>query len=217
MPQLVLQRKEQRLPERAGPPNHKEPSMPTKNSSAREQVLELLKDDHKHVKKHFREFEKMDPEQDPQACQELAMRVCDELEVHAQIEEDLFYPAARKALAEKEGEDLIDEAEVEHHSAKQLMAELRALAPQDPKFKATFTVLGEYVKHHVKEEESEMFDQLGRAKIQWEPLLQDMLDRQQELKSEKGLMETNEPDVEDAMHASRGKSSKSPAPSRSAR
>ncbi|MED5618946.1 hemerythrin domain-containing protein [Ideonella sp. BN130291] len=191
--------------------------MPTRNSSAREQVLELLKTDHKHVKKHFREFEKMDPEQDPQACQELVMRVCDELEVHAQIEEELFYPAARQALAEKEGEDLIDEAEVEHNSVKQLIAELRSLTPQDAKFKANFTVLSEYVKHHVKEEEGEMFEQLGRAKIAWEPLLQDMLDRQQELKSEKGLTEATEPDVQEAMHATRGKAGKSSASPRSAR
>lgn len=181
--------------------------MASKQASAREQVLELLKEDHKHVKKHFREFEKMDPEKDPQACQELALRVCDELEVHTQIEEELFYPAVREALAGKEGEDLIDEAEVEHASAKQLIAELRNLPPEDPKFKAHFTVLSEYVKHHVKEEENEMFEQLGRTKIQWEPLLQDMLDRQQELKSEKGLAEQNEPDVESAMQGARGKDS----------
>ena len=192
--------------------------MPTRNSSAREQVLELLKEDHKHVKKHFREFEKMEPEQDPQACHALVMRVCDELEVHARIEEELFYPAARRALAEKEGEDLIDEAEVEHNSLKQLIAELRGLTPQDPKFKANFTVLGEYVKHHVKEEEGEMFEKLGRAKIDWEPLLQDMLDRQQELKADKDLTDANEPDVEVAMHASRGgRTAKPAAPSRSAR
>jgi len=180
--------------------------MTTRQASAREQVLELLKDDHKHVKKHFREFEKLDPEQEPEAAQQLATRVCDELEVHTQLEEELFYPAAREALAGKEEEDLLDEAEVEHASAKQLIAELRALQPEDPKFKAHFTVLSEYVKHHVKEEESELFEKLGRAKIQWEPLLQDMLDRQQELKAEKGLAETNEPDVESAMQAAKGKS-----------
>jgi hypothetical protein len=190
--------------------------MPTRQSSAREQAIDLLKEDHKHVKKHFRDFEKMDPEQDPEACQQLVMRVCDELEVHTQIEEELFYPAARTALAGKEGEDLIDEAEVEHASAKQLIAELRGLQPEDPKFKAHFTVLSEYVKHHIKEEEGEMFEKLGRAKIEWEPLLQDMLDRQQELKAEKGLAEDNEPDVEEAMHASQSKSSGKGA-SRSAR
>lgn len=174
-------------------------------ASAREQVLNLLKEDHKHVKKHFRDFEKMDAGADPQACQALVSRVCDELEVHAQLEEELFYPAAHRALSEKEGESLIDEAEVEHNSLKQLIAELRGLTPEDPKFSANFTVLGEYVKHHVREEETEMFEQLGRAKLDWEPLLQDMLDRQQELKSEKGLSDANEPDVAEALHATRAR------------
>ncbi|MEW6705220.1 MAG: hemerythrin domain-containing protein [Pseudomonadota bacterium] len=191
--------------------------MSSRQPSAREQVLDLLKEDHKHVKKHFREFEKLDAEKDPQACQQLAMRVCDELEVHAQLEEELFYPAARQALAGKEGEDLLDEAEVEHTSAKQLIAELRALQPEDHKFKAHFTVLSEYVKHHVKEEEGEMFEKLGRARIEWEPLLQDMLDRQQELKAEKGLAEENEPDLESAMQGSRSKSSAGSRASRSTR
>jgi len=192
--------------------------MTARQISAREQAIELLKEDHKHVKKHFREFEKMDPEQDPEACKQLVLRVCDELEVHTQIEEELFYPAAREALAGKEDEDLIDEAEVEHVSAKQLISELRHLQPEDPKFKANFTVLSEYVKHHIKEEEGEMFEKLGRAKIEWEPLLQDMLDRQQELKAEKGLSETNEPDVEAAMHATEAKKpSSGPRSSRSPR
>ena len=187
------------------------------NASAREDVIQLLKDDHKHVKKHFREFEKMDPEQDPEACQELVTRVCDELEVHAQLEEELFYPAARRALQGKEGEDLLDEAEVEHHSVKQLIAELRELQPADPKFKAHVTVLSEYVKHHVKEEEGEMFEKLSRAKIEWEPLLQDMLDRQEEMKTERGLTEATEPDVEEAMHGARSGGSRKGASTRSSR
>ena len=191
--------------------------MPARQASAREQAIALLKEDHKHVKKHFRDFEKMDADKDPEACQQLVMRVCDELEVHTQIDEELFYPAARSALANKEGEDLIDEAEVEHTSAKQLIAELRGLQPEDPKFKAHFTVLSEYVKHHIKEEENEMFEKLGRASIEWEPLLQDMLDRQQELKSEKGLADDNEPDVESAMHASRSKPSSGARATRSTR
>jgi iron-sulfur cluster repair protein YtfE (RIC family) len=191
--------------------------MASKQASAREQVLELLKDDHKHVKKHFREFEKLDAQKDPEACRQLAMRVCDELEVHTQLEEELFYPAARQALAGKDGEDLLDEAEVEHASAKQLIAELRALQPEDPKFKAHFTVLSEYVKHHIKEEEGELFEKVGRARIEWERLQQDMLDRQQELKAEKGLAEDNEPDIESAMHAERGKASSASRGSRASR
>jgi len=178
--------------------------MPSRTPHAREQVLELLKEDHKQVKKHFRDFDKMEPQDDPQACEELVRRTCSELTVHATLEEELFYPAARNALQGKEGEDLIDEAEVEHNSAKQLMAELEGMQPDDPKFKATFTVLGEYVKHHVKEEESEMFEKIERAKIEWEPLLQDMRRRQQELKQENGLVEAAEPEMEEEMQGAGG-------------
>jgi len=165
-------------------------------------VLDLLREDHKQAKKHFRDFEKMDPEQDPQACEDLVRQTCAEIQVHAKLEEELFYPAARNALQGKEGEDLIDEAEVEHNSAKQLISELEGMKPDDPKFKAHFTVLGEYVKHHIKEEEGEIFDKIERAKIEWEPLLQDMRERQQSLKSEQGMGETAEPEMEEEMQGS---------------
>jgi len=174
--------------------------MTTANASARERTLELLKEDHRHVKKHFREFEKLEAVRDAKMCLELAQRVCTELEIHAQLEEELFYPAARQGLAEREGEDLIDEAEVEHNSLKILITELRSLTPEDPKFKANFTVLSEYTKHHVKEEEGELFEKLGRSKIDWEALYEDMLERQQELKAEHGLTVANEPHVADALH-----------------
>lgn len=172
-------------------------------TNARDELFDLLKQDHKHVRKHFREFEKLDPAEDFETCEQLVARVCDELEVHASIEEELFYPAARTALAGKEGEDLVDEAEVEHASLKMLIGELRALSPEDAKFKAHFTVLSEYVKHHVKEEEGEMFEKLARASIDWEALLQQMLDREQQLKAEKGLDEAGEPDVAAAADGAR--------------
>ena len=159
--------------------------MPTK--SARDQVIELLKEDHKHVKKEFRDFEKMDPESEEQACEELVARVCAELEVHTTVEEELFYPAARAVLAGTEDEELLDEAQVEHNSAKVLIAELQGMSAGDPMMKANFTVLGEYVKHHIKEEEDELFVKLGKAKVDWESLLHDMQQRQMELKSEKGI------------------------------
>lgn len=177
--------------------------MAARQATAREQTLELLKEDHKHVRKHLRDFDKLDAQSDPQACQQLAMRICDELEAHAQLEEELFYPAAREALAQKSEDGMIDEAVVEHASLKHLIAELRELAPDDPQFKAHMTVLSEYVKHHVKEEEGEMFEQLGRAKIAWDSLLPDMQQRHQALWAEKGLTDDNEPDVSEAMHASR--------------
>src|SRR4030095_12404141 len=131
--------------------------MPTRNSNARKEVIDLLKEDHKQVKKQFREFEKMDPQEDAQSCEELVRRTCSELDVHATLEEELFYPAARAALKGQEGEDLLDEAKVEHQSVKMLIEQLEGMGSTDPMFKASFTVLGEYVKHHVQEEEGEMF------------------------------------------------------------
>lgn len=163
------------------------------NSSARNEILEMLKDDHKRVKKAFRDFEKIDVESDPETAQQLVEQTCAELELHAMLEEELFYPAVRQALKEQ---DLVEEAEVEHDSAKQLIAQVRDLSPDDPKYKATFTVLGEYVKHHIKEEEGEMFEQLGRSKVDWQGVLEDMMERRVQLERELGLSEEEEEGME---------------------
>jgi len=147
-------------------------------STARNQVLQQLKDDHKRVKKAYRDFQKLDIEQDPQACEAIVQQVLQELSVHAALEEELLYPAARDAISD---EDLIDEAEVEHESMHVFLNQLRGMGPDDEKFAARFTVLCEYVLHHVKEEESEMFPQLERARLDWEGLAQEMDERRQEL------------------------------------
>jgi hypothetical protein len=155
----------------------------------RESVLQMLKDDHKHVKKAFRDFEKLDPHEEPERCAELVGRTCTELEIHAQLEEELFYPAVRQAIKEH---DLLEEAEVEHNSAKMLIGNLRGMSPEDEKYSATFTVLGEYVKHHIQEEEKEMFAQIERAKIDWSGLYEAMQSRHEELMAEHGMSEAME-------------------------
>jgi hemerythrin-like domain-containing protein len=121
-------------------------------------AIALLMEDHEYVKKAFRAFEKMDPEDQPG----LVKNVCQALKAHTKIEEEIFYPAVRKAIKD---EDLMNEAEVEHDSAKSLIRQLERMKPSDPKFVATFTVLGEYVNHHVKEEEEEMFPKVRRARV----------------------------------------------------
>jgi hemerythrin-like domain-containing protein len=128
---------------------------------AKPNAIELLKQDHDYVKKAFRAFEKMDHD-DHDAVRNLVSQVCEALEVHAKVEEEVFYPAARKAIHD---EDLMNEAEVEHDSAKTLIRQLKRMKPDDPKYAATFAVLGEYVKHHVKEEESEMFPKARRRRV----------------------------------------------------
>jgi len=123
-----------------------------------ESAIALLMEDHEYVKKAFRAFDKMDEEDQPA----LVKQVCAALKVHTRIEEEIFYPAVRKAIKDP---DLMNEAEVEHDSAKSLIRQLERMKPGDPKFAATFTVLGEYVNHHVKEEEEEMFPKVRRARV----------------------------------------------------
>lgn len=174
------------------------------NSRARNEIIELLKEDHQRVKKAFRTAEKLHEQEDHEALQSLVEQTCAEVRIHAQIEEELFYPAAREAVKE---EDLIEEAEVEHGSAKALMEQLDATAPDDPKYFATFKVLGEYLKHHIKEEENELFEQLsgGRSKVQWEELQQQMLTMRESLMAEMGLVDEGD-EREEAQPAARARS-----------
>jgi hemerythrin-like domain-containing protein len=155
-------------------------------AAAREQVLNMLKEDHKRAKKAFKDFEKLDAEKQPDECKELVEQTCGELQVHTTLEEEIFYPAVRQALKEQ---DLLDEAEVEHASAKQLIEQLQTMqqaGQMDGKFAATFTVLGEYVKHHIKEEEGELFEQCEKAgnKVDWAALGEQMATRKAELMEE---------------------------------
>jgi hemerythrin superfamily protein len=147
-------------------------------ANARTEILDQLKEDHKRVKKAYKEFQKMDPEESPEECEALVQQVLHELQVHTALEEELLYPAARDAIEE----DLVDEAEVEHESAHALMDQLMGMSATDEKFAARFTVLCEYVLHHVKEEEGEMFPQLEKAKgIDWESLSEEMTSRRTEM------------------------------------
>ncbi|HEX8989102.1 MAG TPA: hemerythrin domain-containing protein [Rhodocyclaceae bacterium] len=148
------------------------------DSAAHREVIEMLKDDHKRVLRAFREFERMNPHEDPERCQELVSQTCAELQLHTELEEKCFYPAARHGVRE---EDLIEEAEVEHLAAKRMLDDLKKMSPEDEKFAATFKVLGEYVKHHVREEEHEIFPQLSRAKLDWQHLQEDMQEQRKSL------------------------------------
>lgn len=148
-----------------------------KSKSTSPDAIELLKEDHATVKKAFKEFEKIDHE-DTATMKEMVTMVCNELKVHTTIEEEIFYPAVREAI---EDEDLMNEAQVEHQSAKDLIAQLEGMEPDDPLYAATFTVLGEYVQHHVKEEESEMFPQVKKAKVDLEALGEKMMARKETL------------------------------------
>lgn len=124
----------------------------------------LLDADHRKVKKMFKDFEKLAGSKAKKAAaqrRELADQICLELTVHAQIEEEIFYPAVRAAIKDT---DLLNEAEVEHASAKSLIAQIESGDENDAKWEAKVTVLGEYTDHHVKEERNDMFKKARAAK-----------------------------------------------------
>lgn len=132
----------------------------SKMAQSTSNAIELLEKDHKEVKTLFRKYGQLvKADADSTERQQLALQICKMLTVHAQIEEEIFYPAAREVIPE---EDLIDEATVEHASAKDLIAQIEGAQADDPLYDAKVTVLGEYIDHHVKEEEQEMFPKLRR-------------------------------------------------------
>ena len=119
---------------------------------------------------------------DAGTCRQLIATVCEDLKVHTTLAEEIFYPAVRAAI---EDEDIMNEAAVEHETAKMLIEQLENMEPDDPNYFATFSVLGEYVMHHVKEEEGEMFPQAKKAKeLDLEALGEQLKARKEQLTAE---------------------------------
>jgi hemerythrin superfamily protein len=127
-------------------------------------VFEMLERDHAKVKDLFEQFEDA---QDARSRERIIQETLLELDVHATLEETLIYPAIRKKLDE---EDIMDEALEEHHVAHVLMNELKRMRPSDRRYHAKFKVLGENIKHHVKEEEGTMFPKAEEVDLDWEKL-----------------------------------------------
>src|ERR1700753_215135 len=109
-------------------------------------AVKLLKQDHREVEGWFDEYEQLEDDADKLA---LFNKIALALKVHTQIEEEIFYPEERGDVEE----DMLDEAYVEHDGAKKLIAEIEAMQPSEEYYDAKVKVLGEYIKHHVKEEE----------------------------------------------------------------
>lgn len=139
-------------------------------------AIALLRADHKLVTELFEKFDKM--KGDGPQKKALVERICNELTVHTQIEEEIFYPAARGAVRD---EDMLDEAQVEHNGAKELISQLRDQQPGEDMYDAKVTVLSEYIKHHVKEEQNEMFPKVKKTKLDLKELGQQLMQRKQEL------------------------------------
>jgi hemerythrin superfamily protein len=151
---------------------------PTKSAP---DAIKLLKEDHRQVEEWFDAFEGTNS---ASKKQKLATQICTALTVHAQIEEEIFYPACREAGLE---EDLMDEADVEHDGAKKLIAEIEAGKPGDDHWDAKVKVLSEMIKHHVKEEEQRdgMFAKAKKADLDLDTLGEELQARKMELMKQK--------------------------------
>ena len=150
----------------------------TKASAKPKEAIALLRADHKLVDGLFKEYEKT---RSTSKKKELVTKICTELTVHAQIEEEIFYPAVKAALKDKE---LIPEATVEHATLKDLIAQVLGKEPDGEMFDAKIKVMSEYVKHHVKEEQNEMFPKAKATKLDMVMLGEKLLQRKSELMAE---------------------------------
>jgi hemerythrin superfamily protein len=158
---------------------------------AQQDAIAALTADHRKVKGLFKQFEQAKQGGRPGATRknDLVAQICDELKIHAEIEEEIFYPAVRKQIDDN---DLMDEALVEHTAAKDLIAQLESMDPNDDLYDAKVTVLSEQIAHHVKEEEEKMFPQATKAKVDTARLGVQMEKRRSELKKELGISDPHE-------------------------
>jgi hemerythrin superfamily protein len=152
-------------------------------SASKTDAVKLLTADHAKVKKLFRQFEKLKEDGDAREKSALVEEICAELIVHTTVEEEIFYPAVREAI---DDEGLVDEADVEHESAKTLIAQLSRMRPGEDHYDARVTVLGEYIDHHVQEEQKEMFPKAKRARVDMAELGQRIMERKEQLQARHG-------------------------------
>ncbi len=147
----------------------------THTTTKAQDATALLKADHQKVSELFEQYEKA---RSNSKKKDLVTQICNELTVHAQIEEEIFYPAVKKASKDTE---LVPEALVEHATLKDLIDQVKDVEPDGEIFEARITVLSEYVKHHVKEEESEMFAKAKASKLDMIKLGEELASRKDEL------------------------------------
>lgn len=138
-------------------------------------AVAMLKADHKKVSALFEEFENSRSASKKKA---LVAQICTELTVHTTLEEEIFYPAVKAALHDKE---LVPEANVEHATVKDLIAQVKGVEPGGEQYDAKVKVMSEYVKHHVKEEHNEMFPKAQKTKLDMVALRDQMSARKEEL------------------------------------
>jgi len=157
----------------------------TNKEAGSKSAVDILTDNHQKILRLFTEFEELkDDTEQMDEKQMLVENTCAELAIHAQLEEEIFYPAMRDAI---DDQNLLDEAEVEHNMADQLITELESMQPGDELYDAKFSVLGEYVKHHIEKEQNRLFAIARQAGLDLESLGDEIMERKQELLDEYGL------------------------------
>jgi hemerythrin superfamily protein len=149
----------------------------TQNDDQPHSAIEMLKADHRKVRTLFQQYQSTT---DQKRKRQIAEQVFVELEVHAQLEEMVFYPAFDSA-ADEEGKDLVEEARQEHQKVKELIAELRGMDALDEAFDMQFQELMGDVEHHVQEEETEMFPEAEEVLGEEDT---DLVDEMQEIKQQ---------------------------------
>jgi hypothetical protein len=151
----------------------------TASAKSTPDAVKLLTADHKEVHSKFEQYKKLAKAEAPAEEREaLAGEICTALKVHTAIEEEIFYPAAREAEVDA---PLLDEAEVEHASAKELIGQIESMSADDALYDAKVTVLGEYIDHHVKEEQDEMFPKCKKSAMDLAMLGEMLAARKEEL------------------------------------
>lgn len=141
-------------------------------------AIAMLTAEHKEVKAMFEQYGQLG-DRARATKKKLADQICNALTLHAAIEEEIFYPALR--AASKDAADLLDEALVEHAGAKDLIAQLQEMDPEDDLYDAKVKVLGEQIDHHVGEEEGDMFPKAKKAGLDLAALGSEMAMRKDEL------------------------------------
>lgn len=148
--------------------------------AAGQDAIALLTADHREVHEMFEQFEQLG-DRAKASKEKLKDKICKALIAHTTIEEEIFYPAMREKG--EDAEDMVDEAIVEHASAKDLIKQLQEMQPDDDLYDAKVKVLGEQIDHHVEEEEKEMFVKAKKSGLDLLALGQEMALRKQELMS----------------------------------
>jgi len=144
-------------------------------------VLTLLREDHRHLEDLFDDYrDAAEGGLDPSGRAELARRACQLLATHAQLEEELFYPLLRDALGDAL---LLDEAEVQHATLKELLAQLSSSSPAEAFYDARMNVLGQYLQHHIRHEEDELFPFVESSELDLDEIGARMAGRRREIES----------------------------------